>query len=118
VRSLREASRFYRKVLLSSWSGPVPKGRCLRQRRPASVVPEKVNGTTDRPAIAAHRRGSHIAAMTTQPDDHTAPAPAKNPADPPAAAPKQPRPREIGGPKGPEPTRYGDWEVGGRCTDF
>jgi hypothetical protein len=28
------------------------------------------------------------------------------------------RPREIGGPKGPEPTRYGDWEVGCRCTDF
>jgi Protein of unknown function (DUF1674) len=27
-------------------------------------------------------------------------------------------PREVGGPKGPEPTRYGDWEVGGRCTDF
>ena len=33
-----------------------------------------------------------------------------------AAQPR--RPREIGGPKGPEPTRYGDWEVGGRCTDF
>ena len=26
--------------------------------------------------------------------------------------------KEIGGPEGPEPTRYGDWEVGGRCTDF
>ncbi|CAH9059083.1 unnamed protein product [Cuscuta epithymum] len=25
---------------------------------------------------------------------------------------------EIGGPKGPEPTRYGDWERGGRCSDF
>ncbi len=25
---------------------------------------------------------------------------------------------EIGGPKGPEPTRYGDWERGGRCIDF
>ena len=25
---------------------------------------------------------------------------------------------EIGGPKGPEPTRYGDWERNGRCTDF
>ena len=25
---------------------------------------------------------------------------------------------EIGGSKGPEPTRYGDWEKGGRCTDF
>ena len=40
-----------------------------------------------------------------------APAPeAKN------EAPK--RPKEIGGPKGPEPTRYGDWEQKGRCTDF
>ncbi|MGI9449206.1 MAG: DUF1674 domain-containing protein [Geminicoccaceae bacterium] len=26
--------------------------------------------------------------------------------------------QEIGGPKGPEPTRYGDWEKGGRCIDF
>jgi hypothetical protein len=26
--------------------------------------------------------------------------------------------REIGGPKGPEPTRYGDWERAGRCIDF
>ena len=25
---------------------------------------------------------------------------------------------EIGGRKGPEPTRYGDWEKDGRCTDF
>lgn len=27
-------------------------------------------------------------------------------------------PKEIGGPKGPEPTRYGDWEKKGRCIDF
>ena len=26
--------------------------------------------------------------------------------------------KEIGGPKGPEPTRYGDWEKNGRCSDF
>jgi hypothetical protein len=26
--------------------------------------------------------------------------------------------REIGGPKGPEPTRFGDWEKNGRCIDF
>lgn len=25
---------------------------------------------------------------------------------------------EIGGVKGPEPTRYGDWEKNGRCSDF
>jgi len=28
------------------------------------------------------------------------------------------KPREIGGPSGPEPTRYGDWERKGRCSDF
>ncbi|OSQ50016.1 DUF1674 domain-containing protein [Thalassospira alkalitolerans] len=28
------------------------------------------------------------------------------------------RQREIGGPKGPEPTRFGDWENKGRCIDF
>jgi hypothetical protein len=27
-------------------------------------------------------------------------------------------PREVGGRKGPEPTRYGDWEHRGRCIDF
>lgn len=28
------------------------------------------------------------------------------------------RPREFGGPKGPEPTRYGDWERKGIVSDF
>jgi hypothetical protein len=47
-----------------------------------------------------------------------------NPNEPPAAqptpaAPEKPAlPKEIGGPAGPEPTRYGDWEQKGRCTDF
>ncbi|MCD6073822.1 MAG: hypothetical protein K0Q70_705 [Rhodospirillales bacterium] len=40
------------------------------------------------------------------------PAPEK-PADDTSAKPK-----EYGGPKGLEPTRYGDWEKGGRCIDF
>ncbi len=26
--------------------------------------------------------------------------------------------KEYGGPKGKEPTRYGDWEKNGRCIDF
>ena len=30
---------------------------------------------------------------------------------------KQPE-GEYDGPKGPEPTRYGDWERKGRCSDF
>lgn len=30
----------------------------------------------------------------------------------------QDRPKELGGPKGPEPTRYGDWERKGIVSDF
>jgi hypothetical protein len=55
----------------------------------------------------------HICGMTridkSAPKDRPAPAP---------KAPAAPTPKEIGGPKGPEPTRYGDWEQNGRCTDF
>ncbi len=28
------------------------------------------------------------------------------------------RPKELGGRKGPEPVRYGDWEKGGLAIDF
>lgn len=35
-----------------------------------------------------------------------------------ADAAKMPLPAEIGGPKGPEPTRYGDWEKNGLISDF
>ncbi|MGH6956687.1 MAG: DUF1674 domain-containing protein [Caulobacteraceae bacterium] len=30
----------------------------------------------------------------------------------------QPLPPEEGGPRGPEPTRYGDWERNGIASDF
>ena len=32
--------------------------------------------------------------------------------------PETPVVEEIGGPKGPDPTRFGDWSVNGRCIDF
>ena len=38
--------------------------------------------------------------------------------DKPEPSPSQSLKKEIGGPKGPEPTRYGDWEKNGRCSDF
>lgn len=37
---------------------------------------------------------------------------------PPSLPPVEKENAEQGGQKGPEPTRYGDWEKGGRCTDF
>ncbi len=45
----------------------------------------------------------------------------QTPADQPKPLPQPPAPpppKEYGGPAGPEPTRYGDWEQKGRCTDF
>lgn len=38
-------------------------------------------------------------------------------AKPPAKKPAE-KPKEVGGPKGPEPTRYGDWEKKGIASDF
>ena len=35
-----------------------------------------------------------------------------------AAEAAKTRPRELLGPKGPEPTRYGDWENKGIASDF
>ena len=50
-------------------------------------------------------------------DETNDPKPAEN-NPPPAPSNARKLPKEIGGPKGPEPTRYGDWERNGRCTDF
>jgi len=35
-----------------------------------------------------------------------------------ADADRKARPKELNGPKGPEPTRYGDWETKGIVSDF
>lgn len=57
------------------------------------------------------------------PPDQEPPLPGDKPptpiGDPPAEKPvRMALPPEVGGPKGPEPTRYGDWEQKGRVTDF
>ena len=54
-------------------------------------------------------------AKTTPPTPSPAEAPPDK-ANPPVAG--KVSPAEVGGPKGPEPTRYGDWERNCRCIDF
>lgn len=64
-------------------------------------------------------RPKAAAAATPAPAKPVRPVPkealAKAAADLPAADGKVP---EIGGPEGPEPTRYGDWERKGIASDF
>lgn len=56
---------------------------------------------------STHNDGKGTAPDTAQPETASEKTP----------VPSQ-KPGEIGGPKGPEPTRFGDWENKGRCTDF
>ena len=53
---------------------------------------------TDKPAIPASGTGPTTSAPQPEPESE--------------------KPEEIGGPKGPEPTRYGDWERKGMAVDF
>lgn len=48
----------------------------------------------------------------------TAEAPVSIVATPQTDATGHPLPAEFGGRKGPEATRYGDWEMNGKCVDF
>ncbi|MGB0681349.1 MAG: DUF1674 domain-containing protein [Magnetovibrionaceae bacterium] len=61
--------------------------------------------------------------MSNQPKNDTNAAPEEDtPGDSDAAPSNETKKKsplkEIGGPTGPEPTRYGDWEKKGRCIDF
>lgn len=47
-------------------------------------------------------------------DDKTKPAEQK----PEESKTEKTVPEEVGGQEGPEPTRFGDWEKAGRCSDF
>lgn len=61
--------------------------------------------------------------MSDAPREPPAPEPvddgraAEAPPAPAARLIRQPE-GEVGGPRGLEPTRFGDWEKGGRCSDF
>ncbi|WP_458093983.1 succinate dehydrogenase assembly factor 4 [Roseomonas sp. WA12] len=59
---------------------------------------------------------AHTDDTKTQPQPPVSPEAGTPPAGNPAAKP--PLPPEIGGPTGPEPTRFGDWERKGRVSDF
>jgi hypothetical protein len=77
------------------------KNRCEHDSRPAD------DAVASSEACVDEARGDAPAAV-----HHNVPAGRMKPALPPRSA------REIGGREGPDPTRYGDWEKGGRCIDF
>jgi hypothetical protein len=77
--------------------------------------------------VSCGRRGAILAEFAAVPNDQLPVPPESRAADSshdvrPATGHPSPavveKVAEIGGPKGPEPTRFGDWERNGRCVDF
>ena len=61
--------------------------------------------------------GGHHAGMSD--DKKPAASDTAKPEAPKPVPPEKPKKvEEIGGPPGPEPTRYGDWQFNGKVTDF
>lgn len=56
--------------------------------------------------------------MTKSDEIDRLPNPPANGNDVPPQPQASPATKEVNGPKGLEPTRYGDWERNGRCIDF
>ena len=131
-RPLQTNLEFYTALLLealgvprSAFTGVFAVGRVLgwiahaqeqaahgRIIRPQSRYVGPVPGLRSAPA------GPYFGGMSETTSKPVIPAAPAEPASPvpPEGAGK--RPKEIGGPSGPEPTRYGDWERNGRCSDF
>jgi hypothetical protein len=74
------------------------------QKPPAPAAPENAgDAASDKrpPSPAAQRALAEAAARRAERDRHSTA-----------------QPKEIAGRDGPEPTRYGDWEINGLTSDF
>ena len=74
--------------------------------RPSPEVTQPAAAQARKPRSPAAQRALAEAAVRRAEADRLAAEAAKT------------RPRELQGPKGPEPTRYGDWESKGIASDF
>ncbi|EFN51122.1 hypothetical protein CHLNCDRAFT_141306 [Chlorella variabilis] len=80
------------------------------RRQAAEARRQEAAGAAEAEAAAEQESHEEPASSADQPAGDEAPSPAQElPLD---------LPRKIGGYAGPEPTRYQDWEIKGRCSDF
>lgn len=82
----------------------LPKGDCRTMTKPTDM-PEDAPDPVRHPTSGEPLSPAAVRALKEAEARRAAAAPAR-------------KPPETGGPDGPEPTRYGDWEKGGIVSDF
>jgi len=92
--------------------------RCLATATPGGASrPARPLAPPQQPTVAADDDDDPATSGADADDEDEGPVVPDSPREPTGGQP--PGVREVGGPRGPEPTRYGDWaRPGGRCTDF
>jgi hypothetical protein len=104
--------------------------RAVKTRDNARAVAS--HGASDRgkcpPVVITPRFLANFGVVTPNQEDPKEPSPPEAVSEPASSASSvdctrtasgsAPSVREVGGRDGPEPTRYGDWELRGRCIDF
>src|SRR5262249_47123563 len=88
-------------------------GQSRQKERGAKVV----HGRKDGPRLWRIKAGGGIMRGMTDAKKPAAEQPNHEPTNP-VPTPQPKKVEEIGGPPGPEPTRYGDWQFNGKVTDF
>ncbi|KAJ2161572.1 hypothetical protein GGF46_001342 [Coemansia sp. RSA 552] len=87
--------------------GPMPLGDAAAQKRIANMIRETERANTPPPGLSAEELEKFYDAAKDE-TDSLKPFPNN----------VNPKTGEVNGPRGPEPTRFGDWERKGRVSDF
>ncbi|KAJ2458492.1 hypothetical protein GGF42_002037 [Coemansia sp. RSA 2424] len=87
--------------------GPLPLGDAKEQARISQMIQKAIQANTPPPGLTPEQLEEFYEAVK---DDSDALKPFPNNTNPATG--------EVNGPRGPEPTRFGDWERKGRVSDF
>ncbi|KAJ1851724.1 hypothetical protein GGH12_005898 [Coemansia sp. RSA 1822] len=87
--------------------GPMPLGDSKEQKRISDMIKRVEQENTPPPGLSAEEVEKFYDAVKDENDSLK-----------PFANNTNPKTGEVNGPRGPEPTRFGDWERKGRVSDF
>jgi hypothetical protein len=105
-------------TLKSTAANAIPKGEARKRR---VIRPQLRCGVFNQSSVYIATFSGKLSTLMTNSEEQIRiePPPKPEQAERSGATPAALRPpQEVGGREGPEPTRFGDWELRGRCIDF